>query len=527
MLFGFRLLLAGVSLLVGDLAADQEGFSRQEQVFQTRGEGLYSGAYPIENQWDEGAEEEFSRWVEAIGLARERRVFRLARGLRDPRVNPLYSGEEDSYRFEADCATFAYALRAYFAYKTRRPFSFVANKGRRYRYGNRPEVFKDFSQFASFRSLFNSALGAVSSGHFRMDARLEGTDTYPIDVTPESVRPGVVYYDPSGHVLVVYRVDRLTGDVYMMDGHPDGTLTLKQFSSKIRRGSVRSGGGFRAWRQYDIEVLDEDTGSFRLSRRLNRDSPHHSASAQFQREYTSGDLSLTYHEWVKARLSQDGVLVDPEIGLRRRLGRLCGQIQARARLVDLAAATGLPEEPHPGKPRRVFWGEEEFHRLTTSVLDTRLRADFEELRRFMMSALAWADGGNPRLAFDGSPWELRTTFGRVIREYDSRPECSVNYRNSAGLEVSLSLSEVMRRRTRLSFDPYHCPELRWGASMTEDSVIEPTEFSTCPADRVKLTWYRKERQVRRRTRMLMRPLNVNLPRNHGRLEAQLEQLFAY
>jgi len=27
--------------------------------------------------------------------------------------------------------------------------------------------------------------------------------------------------------------------------------------------------------------------------------------------------------------------------------------------------------------------------------------------------------------------------------------------------------------------------------------------------------------------MLMRPLNVNLPRNHGRLEAQLEQLFAY
>ena len=55
----------------------------------------------------------------------------------------------------------------------------------------------------------------------------------PIVVTPESIRPGVTYYDPGGHVLVVYRVDAATGDIWMMDGHPDGTLTQKKFSYKM------------------------------------------------------------------------------------------------------------------------------------------------------------------------------------------------------------------------------------------------------------------------------------------------------
>ena len=41
----------------------------------------------------------------------------------------------------------------------------------------------------------------------------------------------------------------------------------------------------------------------------------------------------------------------------------------------------------------------------------------------------------------------------------------------------------------MSFDPYHCPELRWGAT-------DPAELSTCPDGDTKREWYDAEQNLR-------------------------------
>jgi hypothetical protein len=496
MLFGFRLLIVAAGVVSGHypLATLPQGVP--VPVTQVYESGLESGAWVAEAQWDDAAEAEFAAFVEALGTAREEKVFRLAEGLRNPHINPLYSPEDKELRFDADCATFAYALRAYFAYKTGRPFSFTANKGRRYRYGNRPERFSDHTRYATFESLLRNAMSAVSTGHFRMHAALEGTDTYPVEISREAIRPGVTFYDPGGHVLVVYRVDRVTGDIYMMDGHPDGTVTLKTFSYRMARGSRRSGGGFRAWRHYDVVPLDRREGSFLFVRELNRDARHFNDMDQFRNEYRVAGKKVSYHEYVKAMMRDDGPLLDPLHGLERRLDRLCLGLQERSRAVRAAQDADWTVAPFDGKtPRKVFWGTSPWHQANTAASDIRLRAQVAELRTFLRQVQEMARLRDPGLRFAGSPAELQAALVSEFERAASRDVCQLSYTSSMGEHRALSLQDALSRVRRFSFDPYHCAERRWGAAA--DSL----ELASCVEDDVRIQSYRRQAGLRKRTRM--------------------------
>ena len=473
-------------------------------VEQVREGGLYSGAWQVENAWDEQAEQEFAEWVEAIGTAREQRGFRLATGLRNPEINPLHTEEDNDLRFEADCATLVYSMRAYFSYKTRRPFSFQANKERRYKAGNRPREIRDFSQYPDFGRLFRSAMSSVSSGHFRMHAELEGTDTYPIDVTADSIRPGIIYYDPRGHVLIVYRVDRETGDIFMLDGHPDGTMTRKRLVTTFPRGSAKYGGGFRAWRPYHVEVLDQETGAFKMVRSLNKDSQHYSASAQYRRSFTVDGIELGYHEWVRAMVRKDGVYTRPLAEFGRRMDGICTDLRARQVAVDRAVDAGLHRKDHPGKlPRNIYRAAGEWQAHSTPGIDTKIRSQVVELRDFVIEAMEMASAGDARLKFDGSAVDLYAEFDFAWSQYLSAPECTVTYAGSDGTDVELNVGQVLDRLFALSFDPYHCPELRWGFSTTAND--DGTAGTTACADgKTKLSWYKKEQRLRNRTWMQLR-----------------------
>ena len=56
--------------------------------------------------------------------------------------------------------------------------------------------------------------------------------------------PGTVFYDPNGHVLVVYEVTA-QGEVRLFDGHPDNSLSHPTLSARQELGPARFGGGFR------------------------------------------------------------------------------------------------------------------------------------------------------------------------------------------------------------------------------------------------------------------------------------------
>jgi hypothetical protein len=496
MLFGFRILIVAAGVVSGQYPLATLPAGVPVPVTQVHESGMTTGAWVAERDWDDAAEEEFAAFVQAIGEAREEKVFRLAQGLRNPHINPLYTEEDSQLYFDNDCATLAYALRAYFAYKTRRPFSFIANKGRRYRYGNRPQRFGDFSQYATFKSLLSNSMSAVSSGHFRMHAALEGTDTYPVEITSDSIRPGVTYYDPGGHVLVVYRVDRVTGDIFMMDGHPDGTVTLKTFSYRMSRGSRRSGGGFRAWRQYHVVPLEGPNGAFMISRELNRDSDHYSDIDQFRDKYAIAGERVTFQEYVKAQMRDNGPLVTPLAGLEGRLDRICQQVEMRGHEVAQAEQEGWTVLPHTGKtPRKVFWGMSKWHRRNTAALDIRLRASVAELKTYVRKVLDLSRTNDPRLAWKGSYAELEAALVAEFERVASRSECRPTYINGMGEPVRLELRDVLQRVSRLSFDPYHCPERRWGAQ--KDSI----ELSSCVEDEARLQSYGRQTGLRRLTRM--------------------------
>ena len=73
----------------------------------------------------------------------------------------------------------------------------------------------------------------VQTGAVRVAANDDSTDFYMIPLTEKALRPGTVYADPYGHVLIlVHRVpeaDGTPGVFLAVDAEPDGSITRKRF----------------------------------------------------------------------------------------------------------------------------------------------------------------------------------------------------------------------------------------------------------------------------------------------------------
>ncbi len=259
-------------------------------------------SWPVTRSWDAAAEAEFGRWVTTIGRAVEaHRCRTLASCLDSPAVNPLYvAGRRLTFR--ADCGDVPYILRAYFAWRARLPFVHTATiRGvratgdGRYGYANRPTSTRRWSDYETPRRLLQDLGSTVHSGFFRMGPDEEDGDTYPVRVDRGAVHPGTAFYDPDGHVLVVYEV-RPDGEVRLIDGHPGGSFTARRFSAQLTLGSSRQGGGFRNFRPM-------------LMRRGAVVRPRNAALADYDAmvqhdpaRWVINGRQLGYHDWVRVRL---------------------------------------------------------------------------------------------------------------------------------------------------------------------------------------------------------------------------------
>ncbi len=473
-------------------------------VSQERESGFLTGAWTINKGWDRGAELEFAEFVKAIGLAREKRGFTFEQAVRSERVNPLWTDDDKDFRVLVDCATFPYLVRAYFAYKTGRPFSWHSNKGRRYGKSNKPRLYSDWSMFATREEFFRGLDATVSSAHFRMDAALEGTDTYPVDVTTESVIPGTVYYDPNGHVLLVYDVDPYSGDILFLDAHPDGTMTIREFGSQYAIGGARFGGGFRAWRHYDVAVLDEEIGAFRITRRSNRESDFYSAVAQYQWEFKVDEHVLNYWEWVRSRVSTNGIYFYPIEDFNLLLDDLCQEIRYRVDSVNIAMGAGMHLKSHPDKlPYNIYGAIGEWEDYSSPGRDVRIRAVFRGAFAYVIKTMELAGSGSSRLKYAVEPWELFKEYRRIWDDHSKNTLCQFEYTNSNGEKVDLTMEDVADRLFDLSFDPYHCPEIRWGARPNSEHASAREEYKSCPVNNKKQYWYQEESRLRNRTSRLI------------------------
>lgn len=455
---------------------------------------MLAGFTPAPDTSSGGAWElRFSRWTDEDERIYQDFVSRLGesghtnfnRFIRDPGANPFYGNEDKNFRFYADCADFPYIVRAYVAYKLRLPFQYMTDISsgggdQRYARNIKPTSFKSQNDFTTPQKLFGQ-LSLVNSGYFRMSPKIDESDHYPVKIQRESIVPGTIYYDPNGHVALVYQVTE-DGRIRFIDAHPDQSVSRPWFGAKFAKGSSENVCGFKRWRP--IYTVSDGT----VRRLNNHNIPDYSANDQYRKSYEyEGNSGLSYFEYVKARLSKQGCTFNPLVEFKNMLEDIHEDVKYRATAVEIAIKKGIDKKPHPGNlPWNIYGTDGLWEEFSTPSRDARLKTAFRELYERTLHMLKMAETGHPSLMYEGSPKRLA---GDLIRMYDGlTPQLTVSYKDGTGKTVTLNLHNVAIRLFDLSFDPYHSIDLRWGAYSDGSSGLAD--------DSKKLKIYNMERRLR-------------------------------
>lgn len=479
------LALLPLALALGGAALLRRGAPAGPEARPSRWQRPTAEVWRGERAWSEAEEGAYAAFVARLGEAvAARRCRRLQDCLRDPAANALY--DEDDARLVApvDCADLPYTLRAYFAFKRDLPFAYVAavrgpagggGAGDDPRYLRRaePAETRSWQDALTPAALLGALRGTIHSGMLRMPPEEEGGDFYPPVLRRGALRPGDLFYDPNGHVLVVAQIRR-DGVVYFIDAHPDSSLTYRRFGAAFTSGPRRLGGGFKRFRPLRL-------ASGRIERARNGELPDLEGEAQWDpaawRADGPGAPPRRYDEWVRATLAEPDAAVEPERELREQIEALCRGAAERVDAVALAAP--LSRRPHPqALPPNIYGATGDWEVYATPSRDARLKAAASELRDTLLG----------QRAAGADPARLRALFAEEI----GRPGCRLRYVGSRGRAVELGVEDVLDRLFRLSFDPYHCPELRWGAPPGS------RELGACPDDGDKFRWYDAEARLRNR-----------------------------
>lgn len=476
-------------------------------------------------EWSAEDEQNYIRYISMIGDGVSRGLCATVSDcFRNPQVNPYAYSDIGGLKLFSDCADFPYFLRAYYAWKNELPFGFVSSvdpiqgvgeeiKDIRYSpYGNivrsRYSVVTEKSRrgsvkFTNANEVFNRVLpGRISSGTFRvsysgMDADKLFSDFYPVRITRDAVRPGTVIYDPNGHVVTVYKVTK-DGRVYYIDAHPDNSLTAGLYNSRFMRSYPGQGAGFKNWRPLRLQgaVWDARDGYVggRIAGAKDRELPLYSTEQYFgtnanpdwrQAGFIFQGQDMNYYEWVRNRLSDGPLVENPIDDVKIMVTELCNGMTERAIAVQVAITAGIHQQQHPYRlPNNIYGADGDWETYATPARDARLKVAFQELRTYVQEALRHHRAHDGKVGYSGKNLaaDMLTAYKQTANA------CRITYKNSNNQNVSISLEQARARIYDLSFDPYHCPELRWGA--------QGTELSTCRDDAYKRQWYDREKWLR-------------------------------
>jgi hypothetical protein len=458
-----------------------------------------SALWATRADWSSSFENLYSAWIENLfdaPLDAQPAWSALRDVLRDPGRNFLFghlSPHEDDQGFGAtpDCADLPYVLRAYFAYKLGLPFgwsrcsrgeggapphcsAFATNSDPFPPIDGRPQSLPAWANPATpghtsnakrLAEFFRTTLAdAVQSGAGRTPADDEAGDYYPVRLSIETLRPGTIFADPYGHVLVVAkRVPQSPssgGLLLAIDGQPDGTVARKRF-----------------WRGNFLFALDPSLGSagFKRFRPVVRSR---SGELRAVRNDALPDRSLEQYDGVDAFYDRvDAVLSpaprEPVAALLETVDALEEQIRTRVLSVDngrkfLAGAHAEVEMPEDSKIFETTGAWEDF---STPSRDLRLLIAVDVARAFPGHVTSQPARYTSRP--EKSSAQLRADLeARLERELGER---RFTYTRSDGSEWTLRLNDVVSRQAALevAYNPNDCVERRWGAPEGSD------EASTC------------------------------------------------
>jgi hypothetical protein len=309
----------------------------------------------------------------------------------------------------------------------------------------------------------------VQSGAGRTPPDDESSDYYPVALSVETLRPGTIFADPYGHVLVLaQRIPQSVaagGVLLAVDGQPDGTVARKRFwrgNFLFALDPALGGPGFKRFRPI---VRDKITGKLRRLR--NAELPDFSATDQYD-----GGVEGFYDK-VEDVLSP--APQDPMQALLETIQALGEQVKTRVMSVDngrkfLASGKGAAEMPDGAK---IFETTGDWEDFSTPSRDLRLLIAIDVARglpaRVARRPERYAMPAGKRAEQVRADLEAR--LAQELRERTFR------YVRSDGSEWELRLEDVFHREAALevAYNPNECVEARWGAAPGGD------EAATCLA----------------------------------------------
>jgi hypothetical protein len=311
----------------------------------------------------------------------------------------------------------------------------------------------------------------VHTGAVRVAASDDNTDFYTVPLTQQALRPGTVYADPYGHVLMlVHRVSELNGTpgVFLaVDAEPDGSITRKRF-----------------WRGNFLFVHDPALGSpgFKHFRPIVRDKNgplRRLTNAEITNSPQYGDFSLDqsamsaedFYDRMDDVMSPEPL--DPVKAMTDAIASLNEQVKTRITSVEngrkyqekQAGEAAMPNGPS------IFETTGAWEDYSTPARDFRLLIAIDVVRRFpdrVVRRAARYAMPNGRSVEDVKS-ELQ---GVLASELASR---KISYTRSDGSQWTLSLKDVIDRAPdfEMAYNPNDCVEVRWGAPENSE------EASTC------------------------------------------------
>ena len=451
------------------------------------------GAWQATRAWDRNTENLFSAWIERLFDAPADVSLSypsLAPVLHDPARNFLwgYLGlrEDDPKnrripRAEPDCADLPYYLRAYFSWKLGLPFALRdCDRGKT----NRPpkcgspldnetpnEKLRGKDPLDRFRSFLWLLANRVQSGSVRTGLDDDESDFYPVKLTREALRPGTIYADPYGHVLMlsgwVEQTEKHGGLLFAVDGQPDNSVGRKRFweGNFLFDSDVKSAGpGFKAFRPV-VRRADKS-----LEQLPNRALEADARFAPFSATQASMDRETFYARMAKV-VNPKGL--DPRGVYAETMGALVEQLTTRIGSVDngerYMRENHYAEMSMPVGPK-IFETTGPWEDYATPSRDMRLLIAL----RILLSLPARITQ-HPELFLlgDRKPTEARKEIEALhARQIQQR---AIEYHRSDGSPFKLTVGDILDRREALemAYNPNDCVEIRWGASKGTP------DFSTC------------------------------------------------
>jgi hypothetical protein len=504
------------------------------------------GVWGMRNNWDRDTENLYSAWIEKLfdaPLDATLSYKALHEVLRDQSRNFLFNHlglkeDQSNIIIRPDCADLPYFLRAYFAWKMGLPYGYSkCSRGD----GDAPRCFqwlnvlnpeagraeaapvtrtaavdvfgrpvatpapapapvappsaRSVGLVQAFARYIPILADGVHSGSGRTALADNNTDYYPVPLTEDTLRPGTVYADPYGHILMIAKRIAQTPDdagiILAVDAQPDGTVARKRFwrgNFLFATNPALGGPGFKRFRP----IVREKNGTLR---RLT--------NAEIAKDPDYSDFSLdqghvSVEEWYDR---MDDVMspqpLEPVRAMKEAIASLEEQVKARVTSVENGRKYQLSGKGDAEMPNgwTIFETNGAWEDFATPARDLRLLIAIDVVRTFPDRVARRAD--RYAMPKDKSVAQVKAELESVLAaELASR---KFSYPRTDGSQWTLSLKEVNDRAADLemAYNVNDCVELRWGAK--DGSQEAATCKRRAPSgQRAKMSEYRPWFHERRR-----------------------------